>query len=199
MYKTKKTGYVIGNTAHHLIEKVSRITYQSKLWKIWRAIITLGTCYYCASMNGRILSADDPRIAEIPIHENCKCYIESMTAIAAGTATNAGSDGVDLYLSLYGCLPKNYVTRENAEAAGWKRLRGNLAEVLPGKLIGGNAYKNRDHRLPEALGRIWYEADFDYTGGYRNDCRLMFSNDGLLFVTYDHYATFYEIGTEDLR
>ena len=38
-----------------------------------------------------------------------------------------------------------------AEAAGWKRLRGNLAEVLPGKLIGGNVYKNRDHRLPEAL------------------------------------------------
>ena len=199
MYKVKKTGYVIGGTAYHcLLEKALRVTYESKLWKIWRAIITPGTCYYCASMNGRILSVDDPRISEIPVHENCKCYVEAMTAIAAGTATNAGTDGVDLYLSLYGCLPEKYVTRETAEAAGWKRLRGNLAEVLPGKLIGGNVYKNRDHRLPEALGRIWYEADFDYTVGYRNNCRLMFSNDGLLFVTYDHYATFYEIGTEDL-
>jgi len=199
VYKIKKTGYVIGDTAYHrLIEKASRIIYQSKLWKIWRAIITPGTCFYCASMNGRILAVDDPRIAEIPVHENCKCYVEAMTAIAAGTATNSGANGVDLHLSVYGCLPENYVTREIAEAAGWKRLRGNLAEVLPGKLIGGNVYKNRDHRLPEALGRVWYEADFDYTGGYRNNHRLIFSNDGLLFVTYDHYATFYEIGTEDL-
>lgn len=62
MYKIKKTGYVISDTAYHgLIKKVSRITYESKLWKIWRAIITPGTCYYCASMNGRILSVDDPR------------------------------------------------------------------------------------------------------------------------------------------
>ena len=43
-----------------------------------------------------------------------------------------------------------------------------------------------------------YEADFDYSGGYRNDCRLLYSNDGLIFVTYDHYATFYEIGLEVL-
>ena len=45
-------------------------------------------------------------------------------------------------------------------------------------------------------GRIWFEADFDYTGGYRNSFRLLYSNDGLIFVTYDHYATFYEIDTE---
>ena len=200
MYRIRKKGYVINDTVYRcLIKKTARITCESKLWKIWRAIITRGTCYHCASMNGRILSVDDPRIAEIPVHENCKCYVEAMTVIAAGTATNAGVEGVDLYLSLYGTLPGNYVTRETAEAAGWKRLRGNLSEVLPGKLIGGNVYKNRDHRLPKALGRIWYEADFDYTGGYRNNRRLLFSNDGLLFVTYDHYATFYEIGAEGLR
>lgn len=199
MYKIKKTGYVISSTTYHrLIEKASCITYESKFWKIWRAIIAPGTCYHCASMNGRILAADDPRIADIPVHPNCKCYVESVAAIAVGTATNSGANGVDLYLSLYGRLPENYVTREIAGAAGWKRLRGNLAEVLPGKLIGGNVYKNRDHRLPEASGPVWYEADFDYTGGYRNNHRLMFSNDGLLFVTYDHYATFCEIATEDL-
>ena len=54
-------------------------------------------------------------------------------------------------------------------------------------------------RLPYAPGRIWYEADFDYTGGFRNDCRLIFSNDGLLFVTYDHYETFIEIVLEEVK
>ncbi len=43
---------------------------------------------------------------------------------------------------------------------------------------------------PQKRGRLWYEADFDYTGGYRNSCRFLYSNDGLMFVTYDHYATF---------
>lgn len=199
MYKIKKTGYVInGIDYHRLLEKALHITYESKLWKIWRAIITPGTCYYCASMNGRILAVDDPRVAEIPVHPNCKCYVEALTAIAAGTATNAGKNGVDLYVALFGCLPNCYVRREVAEAAGWKRTRGNLATVLPGKLIGGDIYKNRDHRLPDISGRTWFEADFDYISGYRNGCRLLYSNDGLLFVTYDHYLSFYEIGLEGI-
>ena len=148
-------------------------------------------------MNGRILSVDDPRIFSIPLHPNCKCYIETLIAILAGTATNEGTDGVDLYVALYGHLPENYMTKEIAESAGWKRRRGNLAEVLPEKRIGGNIYKNRDHKLPESTNRIWYEADFDYDGGYRNNCRLLYLNDGLIFVTYDHYASFCEIGLED--
>lgn len=200
MYKIKKTGYVISDTAYHrLIKNVSRITYESKLWKIWWAIITPGTCYYCASMNGRILSVDDPRISEIPVHENCKCYVEAMTAIAVGTATNAGTNGVDLYVALHGTLPEHYISEAEAEAQGWKKWLGNLAEVLPGKMIGGKIYRNRNHKLPEANGRIWHEADFDYVSGYRNNCRLLYSNDGLLFVTYDHYITFYEIGLENLK
>jgi len=200
VYKIKKTGYVISDTAYHcLIKKVLRITYESKLWKIWRAIITPGTCYYCASMNGRILSVDDPRISEIPVHENCKCYVGAMSAIAAGTATNAGADGVDLYVALHGTLPEHYISEAEAEAQGWKKWLGNLAEVLPGKMIGGKIYRNRNHKLPEANGLIWHEADFDYVSGYRNNCRLLYSNDGLLFVTYDHYITFYEIGLENLK
>ena len=79
---------------------------------------------------------------------------------------------------------------------GWDPLLGNLADVLPGILIGGDIYKNRDKRLPDAPGRLWYEADFDYEGGYRNHCRLLYSNDGLLFVTCDHYLTFQEIVLE---
>ena len=200
MYKVTKTGYVIrGFPPCCLIEKAVPITYKSRKWKIWRAIITPGTCYYCASMSGRILSIDDPKIAEIPVHENCKCYVEAMSAIVAGTATNAGADGVDLYVALHGTLPEHYISEAEAEAQGWKKWLGNLAEVLPGRMIGGKTYRNRNHKLPEANGRIWREADFDYASGYRNNCRLLYSNDGLLFVTYDHYISFYEIGLENLK
>ena len=134
----------------------------------------------------------------VPVHQNCRCYIEALNAVVIGTVTNDGVNGIDSYVAVYGCLPENYITKEIAEAAGWKRRRGNLSEVLPGKVIGGNIYKNRDKRLPDTLGRIWYEADFNYDGGFRNDCRLMYSNDGLLFVTYDHYMTFYKVGLENL-
>lgn len=200
MYKILKKGYIIGGSlCTQLIQKAIRISYESKLWKIWRAVITPGTCYYCASMNGRILSVDDPRILDIPVHPNCKCYVEAMTAIAAGTATNAGKDGVDLYVALHGALPNSYISEAEAEAQGWKKWLGNLAEVLPGRMIGGKIYRNRDHRLPESDGRIWHEADFDYVNGYRNTCRLLYSNDGLLFVTYDHYLTFFEIGLEGIK
>ena len=52
---------------------------------------------------------------------------------------------------------------------------------------------NYDLKLPVSQGRIWYEADINYTGGKRNRERILYSNDGLIFVTYDHYQTFYEI------
>ena len=54
-------------------------------------------------------------------------------------------------------------------------------------------YLNYDLKLPVSRDRIWYEADINYTGGKRNRERILYSNDGLIFVTYDHYQTFYEI------
>ena len=66
-------------------------------------------------------------------------------------------------------------------------------KVLPGKMIVKGIYQNRNGHLPSAMGRIWYEADINYTWGFRGTDRILFSNDGLIFVTYDHYLTFYEI------
>ncbi len=103
-------------------------------------------------MNGRILSIDDPRIEDIPVHENCRCYVESVTAIAAGTATNAGREGVDLYVAFHGSLPDYYINEADAQAQGWKKWLGNLADVLPGKVIGGDVFENRKHKLPESSG-----------------------------------------------
>ena len=55
---------------------------------------------------------------------------------------------------------------------------------------------NDEGRLPQASGRIWYEADINYTSGYRGLDRIYYSNDGLIFVSYDHGYTFYEITNE---
>ena len=60
-------------------------------------------------------------------------------------------------------------------------------------MIGGDIYENRNGKLPTENGRIWYEADINYSSGFRNTERILYSNDGLIFVTYDHYKTFYEI------
>ena len=60
-------------------------------------------------------------------------------------------------------------------------------------MIFGGIYENRNGHLPMTSGRIWYEADINYEFGYRGTERILFSNDGLIFVTYDHYHTFIEI------
>lgn len=60
-------------------------------------------------------------------------------------------------------------------------------------MLFGGIHENRNGRLPSAPARIWYEADINYTKGWRGTERVVFSNDGLIFVTYDHYLTFIEI------
>ena len=90
-------------------------------------------------------------------------------------------------------LPEYYVSKETAYGAGWKSKSKKLDRVLPGKMIGGDRYFNDDQKLPTEVNRVWYEADIDYTGGRRNGKRILYSNDGLIFVSDDHYQTFYEI------
>lgn len=111
----------------------------------------------------------------------------------AGTVTKLGPLGADAQLCYLKKLPDFYVTKKDALKSGWKRALGNLNDVLPGKSLGGDIFYNDLGKLPSEASRVWREADFDYIRGYRNDKRILYSNDGLLFATYDHYQTFYEI------
>lgn len=122
-----------------------------------------------------------------------KCMYVQMRTKAAGKATDMGYYGADAQLFYLNKLPDYYVSKRIAYAAGWKKRHKQLDDVLPGKMIGGDIYHNDDLKLPVADGRLWYEADINYTGGKRNRERILFSSDGLIFVTYDHYQTFYEI------
>lgn len=89
-----------------------------------------------------------------------------------------------------GTLPEFYITKKEARQHGWDAAKGNLCDVLPGRAIGGDIFTNRERSLPTKKGRTWYEADLNYNCGHRNSHRLLFSNDGLVYVTHDHYKTF---------
>lgn len=159
-------------------------------WKNWMCMFTPTTCVPCMEKHGTIYPFDT---LFVPLHGHCYCKLVPMRCISAGKATDKKDSGVDRYLKYVGKLPIECITIKDAKKSGWKPQKGNLTDVLPGRVIGGDLYKNIDEKLPNSAGRVWHEADFDYTSGYRNDSRVLYSLDGLIFVTYDHYKTFYEI------
>jgi hypothetical protein len=91
-----------------------------------------------------------------------------------------------------GRLPRRYVTKDEAEDLGW-RPGSDLCDSAPGSSIGGDRFGNRERRLPQARGRRWFEADLDFACGRRGAKRLVWSSDGLVYVTTDHYETFREV------
>ena len=98
-------------------------------------------------------------------------------------------DDVALYLYTYGHLPGNFITKEEARALGWSG--GGLEDYAPGKSIGGDRFGNYEGLLPEADGRTYHECDIDTKGARsRGAKRIVFSNDGLIYYTEDHYESF---------
>ena len=97
------------------------------------------------------------------------------------------------YIHKFGKLPGNYITKTKAKKLGWNQNEGNLQEVLPDMSIGGGPFGNNEGLLPEAPGRQYYECDIDYKGGPRNAKRIVYSNDGLIFYTEDHYESFEQL------
>jgi hypothetical protein len=94
------------------------------------------------------------------------------------------------YIFTYNKLPVNYITKKEAVEAGWESDEGNLWEVTDEMSIGGDYFGNREGKLPKKDGRKWFECDVNYSGGYRGEERIVYSNDGLIYYTDDHYETF---------
>ena len=105
----------------------------------------------------------------------------------------SSKDEVAAYLQEYHHLPDNYLTKNEAYDLGWDPDEGNLWDVADGMSIGGDKFGNREGLLPKESGRQYYECDIDYEGGYRNGKRIVYSNDGLIYYTDDHYESFEEI------
>lgn len=102
-------------------------------------------------------------------------------------------DEVALYLHSYGKLPKNFISKKEAEEQGFRFGEGDFGEAFPGMSVGGSRFGNYEGQLPEKSGRRYYECDIDYQGGRRNAKRLVYSNDGLIFYTDDHYKSFTQL------
>ena len=166
---------------------------ESTHYKHWVGILDDKICKYCLDMHGKIYGMYEVPDPKPPGHFFCRCVIKTMQTLRAGTATNNGTDGADFWLKYKGVLPNYYVSRSEAKEKGWKSKSGNFSTLFPGKMFAGGIYQNRNGHLPVKPGRVWYEADINYKYGYRDKHRVLYSNDGLIFVTYDHYYTFHEI------
>jgi len=104
-----------------------------------------------------------------------------------GTYTHV--DEVALYIHTYGKLPSNFMTKNDARDLGWEG--GSLENYAPGKCIGGDKFGNYEGLLPEAKGRKYFECDIDTLGAKsRGAKRIIYSNDGLIYYTDDHYESF---------
>lgn len=120
---------------------------------------------------------------------------DSQPAIAEdGSYTS--KDEVALYIHTYGHLPENYITKDEAYDLGWKS-EGTLDEVAPGMSIGGDYYVNYEGVLPDEPGREYHECDIDYESGNRNGKRIVYSNDGNIYYTEDHYNSFEHLYGDD--
>ena len=98
-------------------------------------------------------------------------------------------EDVALYIHQYGHLPGNFISKRDAEKLGWSG--GSLEPYAPGMCIGGSRFGNYEGLLPEAPGRTYTECDIDTLGASgRGAKRIVFSNDGLIFYTDDHYKSF---------
>ena len=119
----------------------------------------------------------EPSVEEAPLIEEDGSY--------------TSKEDVALYIHTYGWLPDNFLSKKEANSLGWQG--GDLHKYAPGMSIGGDNFGNYEKHLPTKKGRKYYECDIDYNGGKRNAKRIVFSNDGLIFYTDDHYNSFTQL------
>ncbi len=167
-------------------------TVPSTNWKHWKATLDLKTCEECSSHHGQIYAVREIPSPAPPLHPYCRCVIEPMRAAEAGGCSREGENGADWWLWNGKGLPNYYIFIGDLKKLGWKK-GDSPVKYAPGKMVDGGVYHNRNGHLPSAPGRIWREADLNYYRGKRNRHRVVYSNDGLIFVTYDHYETFIEV------
>lgn len=149
-----------------------------------------------ANLTGEPSAAvEDQTIADTEASDEAKQDIldeelsESQEDVLSKDGAYTSKEDVALYLYLYGCLPSNFITKKEAESLGWEG--GSLEPYAPGKCIGGSHFGNYEGILPERQGRSYQECDIDTLGaGSRGAKRIVYSNDGLIYYTEDHYESF---------
>lgn len=131
--------------------------------------------------------------AEITTEATTETTIEEVTLDANMDIEIDGSyttmEDVALYIHTYDCLPENFMTKREARELGWEG--GSLEPYAPGMCIGGDYFGNYESLLPEERGREYHECDINTLGASsRGAERIIYSNDGLIYYTADHYESF---------
>ncbi len=139
--------------------------------------------------------ADDVRPAD-GAQKTSESLVETLNSLVYGGEEEepqgpiTDPQGIADYIFRYGKLPDNFITKKEAQNLGWDSSRNYVGDVAPGKSIGGDRFGNYEGLLPSKKGRTWYEADCYYQGKKRNAYRILYSSDGLVYYTDDHYETF---------
>ena len=138
---------------------------------------------------GQTVEVTDPIQPDHPIDTPAPTDDPGDAATLDEDGIYTSKEDVALYIHLYGHLPNNFITKKEAQALGW--TGGSLEPYAPGKCIGGSRFGNYEGALPDAPGRKYTECDIDTLGAKgRGAKRIVFSNDGLIYYTEDHYQTF---------
>ncbi len=133
-------------------------------------------------------AADAPSDTEADAVSPGESDKSSPAALDEGGKYTSAED-VALYLHLYAHLPQNFITKKDARALGWNG--GGLDDYADGKCIGGDRFGNYEGLLPDASGREYHECDIDTLHAVsRGAKRIVYSNDGLIYYTEDHYESF---------
>lgn len=133
---------------------------------------------------------DDAEFAEeILVPEETAAQTPEETPAIDEDGVYTSKEDVALYIHTYGRLPQNFISKKEAQNLGWEG--GSLEPYAPGKCIGGSHFGNYEGILPEKDGRTYTECDIDTLGAEKRGAkRIVFSNDGLIYYTEDHYETF---------
>ncbi len=121
---------------------------------------------------------------------------ELLDSLPSEDSAYTTKEDVALYIYMYEKLPPNFITKKEAQDLGWSG--GSLEPYAPGMCIGGNHFGNYEGILPTADGRSYKECDIDTLGAKsRGAKRIVYSNDGLIYYTDDHYESFTLLYGED--
>ena len=123
--------------------------------------------------------------------------VEPVSSKIDEDGTYTSKEDVSLYLYTYQKLPSNYISKNEARKLGWVAEKENLWDVCKGCSIGGDVFQNREGLLPKKKGRTYYECDIDYKGDSRGAKRIVWSDDGLIFYTDDHYQSYTQLYGEE--
>lgn len=163
---------------------------------VWLPVLLLVAVILVNGMGG-----DAPEDAMLPTDAIDHIVQNEVTPSEVSKETEPQTDSIDedgwyysaedvaLYLYTYNHLPENFITKSDARDLGWEG--GSVEDYAPGRAIGGDKFGNREGLLPKASSRQYFECDIDTLGeDSRGAKRIVYSNDGLIYYTEDHYEHF---------